>query len=720
MKTAKPIPSDLSSSRRAQPVRQTRTNHSRSLLPAARPFGPRVSLSGGLEEKDIDIFPAITHFADSITALPKELMRHFTLLKEVDAKIFAPEDDLGKLVDAALGAPLHERRAPVEAQASFGPGSIPISAQGSNNGSVVNGHPASVTAVPDADAQFPSAVYDPVNIPRRQLFQHSAFTMQNMLVSLDEKNHVISTAAEALAKQLARIDDCFPHIKAEISEEAIHGSTAHWAYPENRHGKPVPNNAPRRDAATVNHLSAAAQQLAEEAAARSEARKQAVSAKRNHKQPHGESDFDETNESRQKESKKSHAKVRKAADASLGVGLGITTAPGANGSAPKRRKVEKGPTGGVVMERALSGVFGNNGTSAKGKVASPRETPGPDASKKKPRAINGTSSRKRYVVTVLDAVCTKVLCRNNTVTSAISPTIASSPIRTTFPEPKILNRISPPLTNGARPVASRARQNSTQSIVENSRPRQGSVTSIKPNGVSASAPDIPAATTVTGKIQPEIKTSLKELANGKVDQLPEETTLILPAIPINNIVSSRNDSVPKKEEPETNGGAVQIIQQSLVTTKSGRASKPSTPAMPSFPDPPRSRSSRNALDNGSHNKRSHKKGAGAAAQLMAQQAVEDDTSSNVPDDDDEEEPGPDEPRYCYCNGISYGEMVACDADDCKKEWFHLECAGLKVAPRGNGKSAPQTFKAMTLRLLVAKWYCDECKDRVKTKRLNAR
>ncbi|EHK97050.1 putative transcriptional regulatory protein PHO23 [Glarea lozoyensis 74030] len=405
-----------------------------------------------------------------------------------------------------------------------------------------------------------------------------------MLVSLDEKNHVISTAAEALTKQLARIDDCFPYIELEISDEARYGSTTHWAYPENRTGKAVASNIPRREAAAVNTLSAAAQQLAEEAAARSDARKQALLAKKNHKQAPGESDFDETNENRQKESKKSHAKVRKAADASLGVGLGITTAPGTNGNAPKRRKVEKGPTGGVVMERALSGVFGNNGTATKGKAASPRETPGPDAAKKKPRTINGTSSRKR----------------NNTVTAAMSPSIASSPIRTTFPDPKALE----------------------------------SVASIKPNGIAAIIPDPPVAAATTSKILPEVRLSLKELANGKVEHVLEDSTQTQPTISSGSVISSRKDSVTKKEDTE---------------------------------------------------------------------AIEDDTSSNVPDDDEEDEPGPDEPRYCYCNGVSYGEMVACDADDCKKEWFHLECAGLKVAPRGN-----------------AKWYCDECKDRVKSKRLNAR
>jgi len=32
-------------------------------------------------------------------------------------------------------------------------------------------------------------------------------------------------------------------------------------------------------------------------------------------------------------------------------------------------------------------------------------------------------------------------------------------------------------------------------------------------------------------------------------------------------------------------------------------------------------------------------------------------------------------------------MVGCDADGCEREWFHLDCVGLKVAPKGNGKSS---------------------------------
>ncbi|KAI0085400.1 hypothetical protein BDY19DRAFT_1059590 [Irpex rosettiformis] len=42
----------------------------------------------------------------------------------------------------------------------------------------------------------------------------------------------------------------------------------------------------------------------------------------------------------------------------------------------------------------------------------------------------------------------------------------------------------------------------------------------------------------------------------------------------------------------------------------------------------------------------------------------------------------DEPRYCYCNGVSAGDMIACDAAGCKYQWFHMECLQMKEAPPG--------------------------------------
>lgn len=53
---------------------------------------------------------------------------------------------------------------------------------------------------------------------------------------------------------------------------------------------------------------------------------------------------------------------------------------------------------------------------------------------------------------------------------------------------------------------------------------------------------------------------------------------------------------------------------------------------------------------------------------------------------------PNEPRYCFCRQVSYGEMVGCDNDNCRIEWFHYPCVGIFEPPKG-------------------KWYCPECLER---------
>ncbi|KAI7906496.1 uncharacterized protein BX663DRAFT_483231 [Cokeromyces recurvatus] len=58
---------------------------------------------------------------------------------------------------------------------------------------------------------------------------------------------------------------------------------------------------------------------------------------------------------------------------------------------------------------------------------------------------------------------------------------------------------------------------------------------------------------------------------------------------------------------------------------------------------------------------------------------------------------PNEPLYCYCSQVSFGEMLACDNPECEIEWFHLECVGLKTPPKG-------------------KWYCKNCAPDLKKKR----
>lgn len=62
---------------------------------------------------------------------------------------------------------------------------------------------------------------------------------------------------------------------------------------------------------------------------------------------------------------------------------------------------------------------------------------------------------------------------------------------------------------------------------------------------------------------------------------------------------------------------------------------------------------------------------------------------------------PDEPRYCVCGDVSWGTMIACDNDDCEKEWFHLTCIGLSELP-------PRRTK----------WYCPDCRKKLKLGQTN--
>jgi hypothetical protein len=295
---------------------------------------------------------------------------------------------------------------------------------------------------------------------------------------------------------------------------------------------------------------------------------------------------------------------------------------------------------------------------------------------------------------VLESCADLLLHRTATIIHPMSPSLASSPTHNNFTDAKGAARASPP-TNGGRPAATKARQNSIQSIAESTRQWPATSTSNKPNGNTAGPPDLDNAAAIPGRhtSASDVKASKDCSVSTKGEQTTESIEQQDAEMRGTVIVNSRKEGVLKREDIEPNGDGLPpqlpTITTTVTMTKSGRASKPSTPAIPSFPEPVRSRSSRNALEQTVTNKRSHKKGAGQAAQLLAAQtaAAEDDTTSSMQEDEEDMEIDANEPRYCYCNGVSYGEMVACDADGCAKEWFHLDCVGLKVAPKGNGKSS---------------------------------
>ena len=42
----------------------------------------------------------------------------------------------------------------------------------------------------------------------------------------------------------------------------------------------------------------------------------------------------------------------------------------------------------------------------------------------------------------------------------------------------------------------------------------------------------------------------------------------------------------------------------------------------------------------------------------------------------------DDTKYCFCHNVSYGDMVACDNENCPYQWFHWGCIGITEEPVG--------------------------------------
>lgn len=59
---------------------------------------------------------------------------------------------------------------------------------------------------------------------------------------------------------------------------------------------------------------------------------------------------------------------------------------------------------------------------------------------------------------------------------------------------------------------------------------------------------------------------------------------------------------------------------------------------------------------------------------------------------EEVEIDPNEPLYCICRQVAFGDMIACDNDSCTVEWFHYSCVNLTKKPKST-------------------WLCNACKNR---------
>ncbi|KAJ5570108.1 uncharacterized protein N7459_009538 [Penicillium hispanicum] len=600
-----------------QSARQTRTNPSRTSKTIGRSsfnFGRgSIAETPSIPPVPHGFYPALTHFTDAITALPREFRRHNSLLKEVDAKAWALEENLLQLLQVSS-----------ESQPVPHPP-----------------HPAPIVGgmvredvIPKELSQSPES---PESKNRRILFDRVRQSLSDLMMTADEKNHVISNANEELDRQVVRLDTVFPYIAGEISEEARLGSLTHWAYSNKSAAKAATTERPRREA--VSNRQDLAHALHEaEAASRSEARREAMQARKQQRRAPVDADYEDSRGARKNNSGKSRG------DNAM------------ENAAPKRRKVER-PAAmdiGAPMERSASGPAGQRATAK-------------DAGeKKRSRAPNAgaAAARKRYVYGFVYSrriVTNSFFSRGNATSNAGSPVLAPSPLIGTFNAPR---GAASPGPNPSRPQSSRAQPIVGQTGASRQRPSSSASNRIgQPN---TSKPADPRSTPREGAVKHEA--SHPETRDYEAE-------------------ASSRASIPagaKREDPD--GRPADPLEPEH---NKGRSSKISTPVLSTFAESNSSRS-RPTRSTDPAPKRNTKK---ATAPTRA--VPSDEESLHEGDDEDEEG----EPRYCYCNEISFGEMVACDNDACPREWFHLSCVGLTKPPGKN-----------------VKWYCNECKENMRRSR----
>lgn len=295
---------------------------------------------------------------------------------------------------------------------------------------------------------------------------------------------------------------------------------------------------------------------------------------------------------------------------------------------------------------------------------------------------------------------------------AVSPSIASSPTRGAF---GALHRDNSPAGAGMQRVASsRGRQNSALSgLNEHTRGRPGSANA-QVRSTNGAPTDKSEAKSALLNNQRKAQNGLDIQHDGHEDASASKVLEPVADPP-------RATSQLKREETEAiDEGEPGGAPKGARSRGGSRPSKPGTPVAGSATDAAaatamsRSRSTRGAHNFGasastasspqirpstSPRKGAKKSTLSRKSSISSLDAAEAPGAESAAEAEGDGEGGNDEieDTYCRCGGVSYGDMVACDNENCPREWFHLECVGLKKMPGKNDK-----------------WYCSpECREEAK-------
>lgn len=291
-----------------------------------------------------NLYPGLNDMADALEALPMEIIRHFTLLREIDAKCIVTMPELTRLIKYLFTLP-----------------------------------------VPSRDAE-PALVEE-----RKEVLAHIRQLIHELMPCLEEKMHVAGVAADAIGRHMKRLDYDFNELvvgQDEIPHIVRFGPAEHPAY------LPIVTPAEAKMAQSSRSESRREAMAAKKAAAAAAA----AQAKADGSEPNGKNSGTESRGGRgtpRPDDKRNGS--RAGAPAPKPTTKNITT----SSSAPKRRK------GGAVDSPVLGGsaqvYTGSPALAAQEEdaVSVKQEYHGEneeEPSNKRSRGAASTASRKRAAV----------------------------------------------------------------------------------------------------------------------------------------------------------------------------------------------------------------------------------------------------------------------------------------------------------------------------------
>ncbi|KAK6332717.1 hypothetical protein TWF696_002741 [Orbilia brochopaga] len=614
-------------------------------------------------------YPGLAAFTDAIEAVPQETIRHFTLLREVDAKASGPEDLLRSYIRQALPA----------AHLTDNPGPAADPLRNLLHAHNRDGHDEDIlnaNNVPDGEADEQS---------RQSRLRQIRVLISDLLLTLDEKIHVISTASEALSKHMTRIDDAYDTVVHEVDSVIRRGNPAHWAYSNSILEE---LGIPKSNGSEHSHLQPS------------------------HTNPHAHAEVEHgTNvgaASRGRDApSRRHLQVPDTSDPKLNnpgpLNSTDLSAAALDGSPnPPAAKRRKGTAHGSQLAKSSiterPSILARSGGQSNSSAA--QATPGSGGGKS--QVAHGPSG---------NASSSRSSTNKKRAFGPQPPGSTSSPVSQIFSDiraPDLTTPLSDSLTitgneNGGRGVTTghRNQRNKLQSAKpEGPKAASKSEIDVKQEDksialeVGLTSISKPQHDTFTHEGSDQVLEASKEVGRevesaaanlGTSDHVPVKSHSKEDRIP-NSTTPGLDKPIKTADGPEKSTSRGNTSSISKATSKGISMSESSRSSQPSVRKTMTGKISKSTK--GPPNKDDgHAKGNREADGVRGAGGGEEE------EEEGEGEGDPDEMRYCYCNQVSYGKMVACDGPGCQREWFHLPCVGLTHMPSTKDK-----------------WYCNECRS----------